>query len=132
MDDLSASEAIISQILGRLAPLGVNRVTLTLDNLDPNKEHKFSERLFLDAMHWLKEEKIIRFEREKRSTQLRMKGCVLTAYGYSLLGQSLKIDGETQTVGERIKNVQSGEAQYAKVGNFFGGLLGSFTKSISG
>lgn len=132
MDDLSASEAIISQILGRLAPLGVNRVTLTLDNLNSSGEHNFSERLFLDAMHWLKEEKIIRFEQERRSMQLRMRGCVLTAYGYSLLGQSLKIDGETRTLGERVKNVQAGEAQYAKAGNFFGGLLGAFTKSISG
>ncbi|MFV0244766.1 MAG: hypothetical protein ACK5IB_07085 [Qingshengfaniella sp.] len=132
MDDLAASEAMIARIVGCLVPLGVNRVTLTLKNIDPSGGQGFSERLFADAMYWLAEEGIIRFEQERQTTQLRMRGCVLTARGYALLGQPLRIEGKTGTVGERVREVQAGDAQYARAGNFFGGLLGAFTKSISG
>lgn len=131
MNDLEASEVIAARIITRLAPLGVNRVTLTLQQIDPKGEMQFSERLFIDAMHWLSEEGILRFEMERHTSQVRMKGCVLTAYGFSLLGRKFSLNGRSQTVGESIKNVEDNSAGYSNLGNFFGGLLGAFTKSIS-
>lgn len=131
MNDLEASELISARIIARLAPMGVNRITLTLRQLDPDGNMPFSERLFIDAMYWLEEEGILRFEMEKHQNHVRMRGCVLSAQGFSMLSQPFSLDGKTTTVGDTIKSVEDNGAGYSNVGNFVGGLLAAFTKSIS-
>ncbi|WP_217639275.1 hypothetical protein [Salinihabitans flavidus] len=55
---------------------------------------------------------------------------VLTSYGMSVLGQKLRIADAEMQLSEAVENVSAGHASYARVGNFTGGLIASFIKSI--
>jgi hypothetical protein len=128
MDDLEKSERTISLILAYMVPHGVRRVKFTVDDLSLGQDREDID-LFVDALVWLSSEGIIRYD-SIFSSPIGVSDCVVTAYGYSLLGQILRIGGSEQSVGGAIKKVSEGKASYSNLGDFFGGLLGGFTKSL--
>lgn len=122
-DDLIESERLIGAILSKLSRSGVKRVSLSA------QEFGVDRHFLQDAVIWLSREKLIKADGGHFDGYLQ---CALTAKGFSLLGQTFRIDGGEVHLVEAVRRVGSGEESYAKAGNFFGGLLGAFTKSVGG
>jgi hypothetical protein len=66
-----------------------------------------------------------------RSKDVRLVNPVLSAKGFALLDSSFELAKETMKVGDAVKQVSTGNSSFAKAGNFSGGLLASFIKSMS-
>ena len=131
MDALQRSETMIAKILSLLMEWGIQEAQLDFSELELPDEYR---PFFFPCVKWLADEGVIRYDEIVRYQDNIAAGMVLrpvlTSYGLSVLGQKLKIaDAETQ-LSDAIENVSAGHANYAKVGNFTGGLLASFIKSI--
>lgn len=131
MDALQRSETMIARILSLLMEWGIQEAQLEFSELELSDEYR---PFFFPCVKWLADEGVIRYDEISRELADEAAGFVfrpvLTSYGLSVLGQKLQIaDKETQ-LSDAVKNVSDGHANYAKVGNFTGGLLASFLKSI--
>ncbi|WP_425100199.1 hypothetical protein [Tropicibacter sp. S64] len=132
---LNESERMIAMIIGHLADGGVTRQTFSVRELG-YEANDDSHRLFRDAVLWLGYEGIIASGYTERKNQFSQKdntifarSFFLTSKGFKLLSE--KFDGEL-TLGAAVKEANSNGTGYANAGTFFGGILGGFTKSISG
>jgi len=110
---------------------GIQEAQLEFSELGLSDEYR---PFFFACVEWLEAEGVIRYREISRELGNVAAGTVfqpvLTSYGLSVLGQRLKI-GDTETkLSEAVENVSAGNASYAKAGNFAGGLLASFIKSI--
>ena len=129
MDNLQKSEAVIARILAHLAENGLQETQLNLNSLELDDDLL---PFFLTCYRWLEAEGIVRSE----SLQVLMRGTfiiqnpVITAKGFQLLAQGVNLGGEEKSLGTAVKEVSSGRS-YSSFGDFFGGLLGGFTRSIS-
>ena len=129
MDNLQKSEAVIARILAHLAENGLQETQLNLNSLELDDDLL---PFFLTCYRWLEAEGIVRSE----SLQVLMRGTFIiqnpvnTAKGFQLLAQGVNLGGEEKSLGTAVKEVSSGRS-YSSFGDFFGGLLGGFTKSIS-
>ncbi|WP_156801069.1 hypothetical protein [Oceaniovalibus guishaninsula] len=125
---LKISERLVAAIVNILAERGVRRSSLSYKELGLEPE-EIDGPLFLDAMIWLSDEGIIR---SSAKTRFDMDGnayyFTLTAYGYRLLGQ--KFQGALN-LGQAVRETAETGRSFAGIGDFVGGLLGGFTKSIS-
>lgn len=119
------SEIVVAKIVEYFASKGVVPFDLSPDGIGLKSE---DNTIFYHAAIWLQSEGIIRSEGVARNGQI-YKG-VLTAYGYSLMGQPFKIGEETITVGSAVTCVSNGTDSFSKMGDLFGGILGGFTKSM--
>lgn len=131
LDNLQKSEVVISKILQDLVETGLQYGTaLEFEELELGVEFK---PFFVGCCLWLIEEGIVRCTNEHQVIQgMPMVNPVITAKGFTLLGQPFAGTEEGNRVGDAVKEVASGNKNYAGIGDFFGGLLGGFTKSISG
>lgn len=131
LDNLQRSEIVISKILQDLVETGLQYgTTLEFEELGLDQEF---EPFFTGCCLWLLDEGIIRCTNAHQVVKdAPMVNPVITAKGFSLLGQPF-VGGEVgNRVGDAVKEVASGNRNYAGFGDFFGGLLGGFTKSIGG
>ena len=129
---LVQSEQIIAAIVRYLAEQGVKRQDFSLEDL--NLPGHVDDDLFGDALLWLEGEGIVRNTVTHefylgQNGRTMASGFTLTSLGFSLLNE--KIDGDL-TLGSAIKQTSESGQGYANVGQLIGGLLGSFTKSVSG
>ncbi len=126
--DLEGSQKMIAAIVNDLSRRGVRRGSLDVSDLSLD-EDLLDPALFLDSILWLEGEGIIRSSSEHSFT---MDGTAhnytLSAYGYRLLEQNFQ--GEMK-LGQAVKEAAEGSRSFTGVGDFFGGLLGGFTKSMS-
>ncbi len=130
MDNLQKSEAVIARILTHLAETGLKKSDLDVDRLGLDGE---LQPLFEDCTTWLADERIIRIGQTVAGTEpdeIGFLNCTITAYGFRLLAQGITLDGQKTSMGAAVKEVSSGRS-YSSLGDFFGGLLAGFTKSIS-
>ena len=136
MNNIERSELVIAKVLSLLMEWGISERELQFSELALDEE-EFG-RFFFPCIEWLLSESIIRVEKVDRYAmpETDFGGSVtnptLTSYGFMLLGQRVALDDETreEALSDRVKMVSEGTVDYTKVGNFFGGLLGSFTKSL--
>ncbi|WP_457648297.1 hypothetical protein [Profundibacter sp.] len=130
MNNMEKSELVVTKILSRLMDNGFTRTVLSFQDLDLTDDYK---EFFDLSVEWLLDEMIIRaanFEKVNNGSG-SLVNPVLTAYGLSLLRQPSPVSGdEGETMGTAIKNASEKGTSYAGIGDFFGGLLGGFTKSI--
>nr|MCU0905598.1 hypothetical protein [Tabrizicola sp.] len=94
----------------------------------PDGDYYANRILFECAIEWLEAEGIIRFGKPYmggRLTEL-IRDTVLTGKGHALLSQQFKSGLKLR---EAVRQVSSGKG-YSSIGDFVGGLLGGFTKSI--
>ncbi|OZA06982.1 MAG: hypothetical protein B7Y02_14630, partial [Rhodobacterales bacterium 17-64-5] len=86
--------------------------------------------LFADMVKWLQDEGVVR-DQDSYSDGLGgvVFDLVLTSRGFWLLEQ--KFTGDL-TLGSAISKVAKNEPMTAGLGDFVGGILGGFTKSITG
>ncbi|WP_223641324.1 hypothetical protein [Rhodobacter sp. TJ_12] len=128
--NLQKSELVISKILECLLDRGLQHGTrLCFTDLDLPSDHL---PIYNGCCTWLIEEGIIRCEGK---AQPIVGPCVLqnpmiTSKGFSILDQTFIAQEGKVRVGHAVKEVASGSINYAGIGDFFGGLLGGFTKSI--
>lgn len=132
MDDIQKSEVVISKILSLLMMWGVQEFELRFEEMELDDEYAV---FFFPCINWLEAEGVIRVDDVRRTLGGAASGSVLrpvlTSYGMRVLGTKIKVgEGEIQALSEAVGNVQAGNAQYANVGNFTGGLLASFMKSF--
>lgn len=131
-DDMGRSELVISKILALLMEWGIQQSDLQFAELDLGPEYA---PFFFACVEWLEMEGVIRVGKYDRFMGDIANGVVshpvLTSYGMRLLGMGLSIGGgEEQKLADTVKEVSSGHASYAKAGNFAGGVLGAFIKSM--
>ena len=55
---------------------------------------------------------------------------MITSKGFALLDQLLVVGEDKIRVGQAVREVAGGQRNYAGFGDFVGGLLGGFTKSM--
>jgi hypothetical protein len=124
------SERMVAAIISRLAKNGVVRVDFEIRDLD--QEDLIEEReLFVDAFIWLENEGVVWSNTKHRfllggATAM---GFTLTSYGYRLLNS--RFEGDL-TLNRAVERVVDTRKSYSGAGDFIGGILGGFTKSISG
>ena len=129
LDNLQKSEVVISKILEDLLQTGLqDGVALQFQELGLADEF---EPFFIGCCRWLLDEEIIRCTNEHQVIKgAPMVNPVITAKGFALLGQPFAQGDDGSRVGDAVKEVASGNRNYAGIGDFFGGLLGGFTKSM--
>jgi hypothetical protein len=122
------SEVIIAKILNYLSENGTKKCTIEISTIDPKNEISIEKSEFLDTLNWLEQEGMIR----SGAGWLGLVGrsdCVLTAYGFGVLGSPF---GQVGTVGSVAKEINDNNGSgLSNIGDFLGGLVGGFTKSIS-
>jgi hypothetical protein len=127
---LAQSEQLIARMITRFAENGVmSEVVSTGTFFDDVSQDNMTA--FIEALRWLEAESLVRTSAmpaiigEPKDMKVRV---VLTSLGFGLLGKSF---GNGESIGTAVKKAGSGQG-YANVGELLGGILGAFTKSISG
>ncbi len=131
MDNIQKSELVIAKILALLMEWGVQKSELTFEELEIDESHA---NFYFPCINWLVAEHVIRVGSIKQFKNSAASGSVydlvLTSHGMRTLGLQISFDNKDITMAEAIKNVKSGDKYYSQVGDFFGGLLGGFSKSV--
>ena len=128
--NVNKSEFAISKILECLLEFGLQQGTqLRFEDIDLPDDYK---SIFAGCCAWLLEEGVIRFGKASQSMDgnFAMISPMITAKGFALLDQPFSVGGDTMRVGQAVKEVAAGRKNYASFGDFIGGLLGGFTKSM--
>lgn len=128
--NLQKSELVISKILERLLELGLQQGTLlSFEDLGLPKEYA---PIYNGCCAWLIEEGVIRCADSAQAMRgnLRMISPMITSRGFALLDQPFGVGDDRIRVGQAVKEVAGGQGNYAGIGDFVGGVLGGFTKSM--
>ena len=122
---------VIAKILQLAIDHGLSHWFLSFADLELDDSHA---TFFYPALRWLEEEGLIRVGEYGRTMGGLAEGSVanvhLTSFGMYLLGRSLDVGGRKVTLGEEVKRVSEGHRSFSSIGDFVGGVLGGFTKSM--
>lgn len=129
LDNLQKSEVVISKILEHLLQAGLqDGVALHFHELGLDDD---VEPFFIGCCRWLLDEEIIRCTNAHQvALGAPMVNPAITAKGFALLRQPFVEGDDGSRVGDAVKEVARGDRNYAGFGDFFGGLLGGFAKSM--
>ena len=131
MEGVEKSEQVIAKILSMAMERGITHSQLRFADLQLDEE--FADHFF-PCLEWLEAEGIIRIGQYARTMGGVANGAVmnpvLTARGFALLGREVDLGDGAKRLSESVRSVSAGNATYAKAGNFTGGLLASFIKSM--
>lgn len=131
MDGLQRSNVVFAKILQLAKEHGVSHWSLSFDALQLDDEFR---TFFFPCVEWLEAEGLIRVGSYARTLGGYAEGSIsnisLTARGMAVLGQKIVLSGEEMTLSEEVRRVSAGEKSYSGIGDFIGGILGGFTKSI--
>jgi len=129
MNNLEKSAVVITKILARLAETGLQGSTLQQTSLDLDDELRV---FFPVCFKWLQSEGLVRAANVKEffNNDLAAVNPVLTARGFQMLGQELEFRGKTTNLEMALKDAARDSISVSSVGDFLGGLLGGFTKSL--
>ena len=131
MDELQKCELVIARILNLLMAWGIQECDLRFEELGLDPEYA---PFFFPCVVWLRDEGIIRCHAVEQLMHGPGTGLVsrpvLTAQGMHLLGLKRPIGDAERNVSDAVRDVSGGHSSYARVGNFTGGLLASFIKSM--
>ncbi len=133
MDKITASEVMVAALSRKLFQNGVSQIDLEITDLELPKDLSDNDNLFVDAMVWMTNEGLIRQKglASNGNGGTFAVSCVMTSYGFSTMNNMLEDSSGKTTLGGRINEVVSSGGNWSGPGELFGGLLGSFTKSIS-
>ena len=128
--NLQKSETVIARILDFLLELGLqDGSSLAFEDLDIPDDH---HDIFNGCCIWLLEEGIIRCTNHSQANigGVMLFNPMITSNGFALLDKPLVIRDQKISVGQAVKEIARGNRNYAGIGDFFGGFLGGFTKSM--
>jgi hypothetical protein len=128
LKNLELDTSVISKILAKLLDQGLKAGTLDHNDFGlSDDETEFLRPCFL----WLQDEGLVRWLNTAHSKNA---SCwidpVLTARGFALLGTQLEFDGKQLSVAEIVSSGEKVSGNYNVFGDFLGGALGGFIKSM--
>ena len=128
--NLEKSEVVIARILKLLMDRGLQDSMMTFGSLELSDDY---EPFFKTSFVWLMHEGFIRATSNSEfvNSAFHGYGPVLTAKGFAMLGNKLELNGEQITIASAVEETSKSGVSASGLGDFFGGLLGGFTKSIS-
>ncbi|WP_156362966.1 hypothetical protein [Rubellimicrobium mesophilum] len=130
LTNLQKSEIVIASILQVLIETGIQWSGLKFDDLALDEEFR---PFFDDCGQWLIDEGVIRCAEYvkplDRGHSLLIRP-VITSKGFALLGQSFTGTDGNMKLSAAVTQVAKDQRNLSQIGDFFGGLLGGFTKSI--
>ena len=133
--NIEKSEVVIATILRLLIERGIKGGELDFASLHLGDEYI---PFFATCFTWLVDEGLIRAAKvtvvpgdgEDAADDLYVYNPTLTSQGFALLGQRVKIGETTTTIGEAVESRSDGKPRGWQMGDFLGGILGGFTKSV--
>jgi hypothetical protein len=130
LTNIQKSERVIASILQVLMETGVQYSDLDFRRLKLDESFR---PFFDECSRWLIDEGIIRCARLFQTLEPGhsiLTGPVITARGFALLGQSFNATNNDMKLSAAVTQVARENRNFSQIGDFFGGLLGGFTKSI--
>ncbi|MCO4824689.1 MAG: hypothetical protein KC451_07535 [Amylibacter sp.] len=129
MENLEISAKVISAILAKLLENGLQSSFIGDTDLGLEEgERRFAGPCFL----WLEDEGLVRcINSSNTSESSAWADPVLTSRGFALLGTQLDYNGANITIAEAVEQKKTISGDYSKFGDFFGGALGGFIKSVA-
>lgn len=128
---MQKSILVLTKILNLALENGISHWDLSFSDLDLDESY---ETHFWPCIDWLENEGLIRVGEHARTLGGLADGSAmnvsLTARGMMVLGQEVTLGGEEIRFGTSIQRASKDRAYFNQVGDFLGGLLGGFTKSI--
>lgn len=130
MNDVERSDVVIAPIIEILSKKGSQDGDL-MEFEQLNLENEF-QPFFLRCIVWLGDQGLIRFDEISRTMGGGgwVHAPVLTSYGFSTINRQITLGGEDLPMKDAISHVSKSGGNYASAGDFFGGFLGGFTKSM--
>ncbi len=129
-NDLQRSEATVAIILGFLLGRGIQSGGLFFKELQADEGLR---PFFAPCMRWLRGEGLVRYRDEKEyggEVGIAFFDPCLTSRGFAVMGERLRLGDRDISVGQAVKEVSEDGVSFSRVGDFFGGVLGGFTKSM--
>jgi len=132
MSNIERSEKVIAKILSLAMDRGISHWQLEFEDLELDNEYAVH---FFPCVEWLEAEGVIRVGQYARTLGGLATGTVvnptLTSSGFALLGREVDMGEGARQLSESVKSVSEGHTGYAEAGNFTGGLLATFIKSMA-
>ncbi|MEZ5797923.1 MAG: hypothetical protein R3D63_10860 [Paracoccaceae bacterium] len=134
-ENIEKSELVIATILRILNDRGIRGGTLQFGELDLSDEYF---PFFATCFGWLQSEGIVRAEKvtvisadgDDEANDLYIYNPALTAHGFSLMGQSVRVGGANTTLRDAVETHLSSRPSGWQIGDLVGAIIGGFTKSI--
>ena len=121
----------MARILEKSMDMGIQEWQLRFEDLDLGEDFA---NFFYPCLKWLEGEGLISVQAYERTMGGPANGCVrnvhLTSFGQAALNQEIHVEGKPERVSQTVKKVSKEPANYSQFGDFLGGLLGGFTKSL--
>jgi hypothetical protein len=129
MSKRDESAVMVAKLVNQLAENGVAKTEVASRDFLPDGASQGQIQTFTDTVKWLEHEGVVR---DGDSYSDGLGGVVfdlaLTSRGFWLLEQKLSGD---LTLGRAVASISKNEPIPTGLGDFFGGLLGAFTKSYT-
>ena len=127
--NLEKTELVIAKILSLLMENGLKESMLSFGSIDLSSDY---EPFFKTSFLWLIDEGLVRSRTNMESitSAFHAYDPVLTAKGFSVLGSKLQFHGGKVALAAIVEDKAANAGMYTGVGDFLGGLLGGFTKSV--
>ncbi len=130
MNKRDQSALMVAKLVDLLAENGLSKTEVSSSSFLPQDADQAQIQLFADIVKWLQNEGVVRDHDSYGDGHGGIVfDLVLTSRGFWLLDQ--KFAGDL-TLGSAISKVAKNEPMTAGIGDFVGGILGGFTKSITG
>lgn len=128
MSRLETSTRIISIILAHLLETGISENWLNDTDLDVSSEDRKHVRACMD---WLVSEGLVRYASDAHTdNEATWINPTLTSRGFACLGTRIEFEGDQLTVAEIVERKGEISGGYSSIGDFLGGALGGFIKSL--
>jgi hypothetical protein len=127
--NLEKTELVIAKILSVLMENGLKESTLVFRTLDLSDDY---EPFFKTCFLWLIDEGLVRSRTNILSigSAFHAYDPVLTAKGFAVLGSKLLFKDGQVALASVVEDKATDSGMYTGIGDFLGGLLGGYTKSI--
>lgn len=130
MGKRAESTTMVARLVDLLAENGLAKTEVASRDFLPTNADQEQIQLFADIVKWLQDEGVVRDDGSYSDGHGGVVfDLVLTSRGFWLLEQ--KFSGDL-TLGSAISKVARNEPMTGGIGDFVGGILGGFTKSITG
>ena len=129
---LEKSSIVLSRILRLAQQNGISHWQLNFADLELDQEYA---TFFWPCIKWLENEALVSVGQYARTSGGLANGAalniVLTSKGIALLGTKITINETEITLSQAVEAAAIDDGRYGRIGEFFGGLAGGFTKSLS-
>jgi hypothetical protein len=126
-------------VLAYLVERGVGRVNIGTRDVMEIMTHRIGDdhevtKTFTDVLHWMLAEGLIRVANKSETIkgELLLINAQLTSLGIGIVQAKVEDPDIGETIEKTVARGNLEPAAYTKIGSFVGGVLGGFTKSISG